>query len=66
MQSANRKLPRSLVVACECVPIDTDFRHVLGVMAAFEDDELTESEKRMLLIEWLYKELVVGILQAIE
>ena len=66
MQRDNLKLPRALEVAGASIPIDADFRNVLEIMAAFEDDDLTDSERRMLLMERLYKEPVSDILQALE
>lgn len=49
-------LPDAIEVAGEVVPIDTDFRAALRCILAFEDEDLTQLERGMVLVGNLYLE----------
>lgn len=50
------KLPDSVMIDGEAVPINTDFRVCLKIIQAMEDDVLMEHEKLTVLIDLLYPE----------
>lgn len=49
------QLPTSLTVGGNQVPIETDYRNVLAAFEAFEDPELTESEKLYILMRRMFR-----------
>ena len=48
------QLPSAVMVDGREYPIETDFRACLRVIMAFEDDELTPTEKQMVLLQNMY------------
>ncbi len=50
------KLPTVAVIDGEEYPLDTDFRTCLKIMQAFEDPDLTDYEKRYVMLRLLYGE----------
>ena len=51
------ELPTSLEVAGRDYEIDSDFRTVLRVLAAYEDPELSPSEKQLVCLANIYIDL---------
>lgn len=51
------ELPHSLNIGGKDYEIREDFRPVLDILSAFEDEELTEAEKIQAMIEILYPEI---------
>ena len=50
-------LPLALDVGGRSYPVRADFRSVLRIVAAFNDDELTTEEKVYVCLRQLYKDL---------
>ena len=50
------KLPKRLEIGGKEYPIDSDFRTVLNIFAAFNDPELTEVEKCYVCVKNLYED----------
>jgi len=49
------KFPKSVEVGGKKYDIETDFRACLKIMLAFEDQDLTDLEKRLIMISRIYK-----------
>lgn len=58
-------LPNAIEIDGQEYEINSDFRSCLKIITAFEDGELTDVEKQMILIKILYKEVPVSLEQAI-
>lgn len=60
------RLPTTVEVDGNRYAIDSDFRTCLRVILAFEDQELTGVEKRMVMLENLYPEMPENVAEAIK
>lgn len=60
------QLPDAVEIDGQAVPIYTDFRDCLRIILAFEDPELTNLEKQVILIENLYPEKPENLQAALE
>lgn len=58
MDMLSAALPQSVTLRGKAVPIRTDYRTALRVMAAFEDEALADAEKAELLLRLLYPQPV--------
>lgn len=58
-------LPDSIRINGEDYPVDTDFRTGIEIITAFEDPDLSDNEKAMVLIGRLYKEKPQDLQEAI-
>ena len=59
------KLPSKIRVSDEICDINADYRTCLKIILAYEDEELTMSEKHMILLNLLYKKVPKNIENAI-
>jgi len=60
------QLPVAVEIDGIAVPIKTDFRDCMNVIMAFEDPELTNLEKQMVMLNVLYSKPVENVQRAIE
>ena len=58
-------LPETVAINNTEYAVDSDFRTCLKIILAFEDDELTPQEKRIILLSMLYVSMPADIEQAI-
>jgi len=58
------RLPTAIEVDGEICEINADFRNCLEIILIFEDPELAEFEKRMIMLELLYKEVPENTVEA--
>lgn len=59
-------LPTAIEIDGQAWPINSDFRTGLRIILAFEDPNLAMLEKRLILLENLYKEIPTDITKAFE
>lgn len=59
-------LPKTLTVDGKPYKIRTDFRIILTILEAFNDADLSEKEKVLVMLELLYEEMPSNIEQAVE
>lgn len=57
-------LPTAVEIEDTVYELDTDFRTCLTIIMAFEDLELTDYEKQMVMLDLLYKEIPENIKEA--
>ena len=57
--------PTAVLIDDEEVPINSDFRTGLRIMAAYEDDDLADREKLAIMLELLYDEVPANTGEAI-
>lgn len=58
------RLPTAVEISGKVYEINSDFRDCLNIILAFEDPELTEYEKRIVMLDLLYKEMPDDIVEA--
>ena len=54
MNILTEELPKTIEIHGKKYPVNSDFRNCLRIMLAFEDNELTQHEKQVVLLDNLY------------
>ncbi|ADY54714.1 putative protein GP15 [Syntrophobotulus glycolicus DSM 8271] len=57
MNILTEQLPTAVEIDGAVYELDTDFRSCLNIILAFEDQELTDYEKQIVLLQLLYREI---------
>jgi hypothetical protein len=58
------RLPTTVEISGKLYEINSDFRNCLSIILAFEDPDLTEYEKRLIMLELLYNQMPDDIVEA--
>ena len=64
MNVLTERLPTAIEIDGQEYEINADFRNCLNIILAFEDPELTAMEKKVVMLQLLYKEIPQNIAEA--